>query len=97
MQYHASDVPQSTSNSKQQGKQQNRTGKNTSHGNIFAKHISPTRANLFVYNVDIAYLLTHIHLHILCPSYFIRVNIYQKEISVSLLARKEKPLFPDVL
>lgn len=83
----------------QNSKENNRIGqeKNTSHGNIFAKHISPTRANLFVYNVDIAYLLTHIHLHILCPSYFIRVNIYQKEISVSLLARKEKPLFPDVL
>lgn len=63
-------MPHSTSNSKQQRKQQSRTDKNKSQDNIFAKHISPTKANVFVYNIDIAYLHTYIHLHILYPSYF---------------------------
>lgn len=80
----------------QNSKGNNRVGqkKNKSHGNIFAKHISPTRANVFVYNVDIAYLLTHIHLHIYIHNIFIE-NKYLSEGNIcELLGKKREATVP---
>lgn len=64
MQYHASDMPQSTSNSKQQGKQQNRTGKKINLMVIYLLNTSHLPELMYLYIMLTLHIYSYIYIYI---------------------------------